>query len=109
MQDLMDEAGGLLRHEPIDRRVRASLEGRTIADSSRAILVWEPRRISPFYAVPDEDLAAELSPAPATDDHTPGLLHPGIPFSVHSAEGQALTIAGRAGAGNTHADDDHDG
>jgi uncharacterized protein (DUF427 family) len=109
MQDLMDEAGGLLRHEPVDRRVRASLDGRTIADSTRAILVWEPRRISPFYAVPDDDLAADLAPAPASDAHAPGLLHPGIPFSVHSADGEPLTVAGRVGAGYRLADDDLDG
>ena len=99
MQDLMAEARGLLRHEHVDRRVRASLEGRTIADSSRALIVWEPRRICPSYAVPDEDVLADLAPAPATDGHTPGLLHPGIPFGVHSAEGEALTVAGRVGAG----------
>jgi uncharacterized protein (DUF427 family) len=99
MQDLMAEARGLLRHEHVDRRVRASLEGRTIADSSRALIVWEPRRICPSYAVPDEDVLADLAPAPATDAHTPGLLHPGIPFGVHSAEGEALTVAGRVGAG----------
>src|SRR5512145_2984116 len=99
MQDLMAEARGLLRHEHVERRVRAGLEGRTIADSSRALIVWEPRRICPSYAVPDEDLLADLAPAPAADGHAPGLLHPGIPFSVHSAEGEALTVAGRVGAG----------
>jgi uncharacterized protein (DUF427 family) len=99
MQDLMNEARGLLRHEHVDRRVRANLEGRTIADSSRALIVWEPRRICPAYAVPEEDLLADLGPAPAADEHVPGLLHPGIPFAVHSAEGVALTVAGRVGAG----------
>jgi uncharacterized protein (DUF427 family) len=99
MQDLMDEARGLLRHEPVERRVRASLEGRPVADSTRALIVWEPRRICPSYAVPVEDLLAELAPAPQADERTPGLLHPGIPFSVHSAEGEAVTVAGRVGAG----------
>jgi uncharacterized protein (DUF427 family) len=99
MQDLMAEARGLLRHEPVERRVRASLEGRPIADSTRALIVWEPRRICPSYAVPNDDLLAELAPAPASDGDAPGLLHPGIPFSVHSAEGEALTVAGRVGAG----------
>ena len=106
MQDLMSEARGLLRHEPVERRVRASLEGRPVADSTRAMLVWEPRRICPVYAVPAEDLLAELEPAPASDGYTPGLLHPGIPFGVHSAEGEAVTVAGRVGAGFRLADDD---
>ncbi len=106
MQDLIAEARGLLRHEPVERRVRASLEGRPIADSARAIIVWEPRRICPSYAVPEEDLLAELAPAPATDGYTPGLLHPGIPFSVHSAEGDPVTVGGRVGAGYRLADGD---
>jgi uncharacterized protein (DUF427 family) len=109
MQDLMAAARGLLRHQPIERRVRASLEGRPVADSNRALLVWEPRRICPAYAVPAEDLLAAPAPAPAADDDVPGLLHPGIPFGVHSAEGEALTVAGRAGAGFRLADDDLDG
>ena len=109
MHDLMSEARGLLRHEPVQRRVRASLEGRPVADSTRAMLVWEPRRICPVYAVPAEDLLAELETAPASDGYTPGLLHPGIPFSVHSAEGEAVTVAGRVGAGFRLADDDLDG
>jgi uncharacterized protein (DUF427 family) len=109
MHDLMAEALGLLRHEPIERRVRASLEGRPVADSTRAMLVWEPRRICPFYAVPAEDLLVELAPAPATDGYAPGLLHPGIPFSVHSADGEAVAVAGREGAGFRLADDDLDG
>lgn len=109
MQDLMAAARGRLRHEPVERRVRASLEGQTVADSTRAILVWEPRRICPAYAVPAEDLLAEPAPAPATNGNAPGVLHPGIPFSVHSAEGEAVSVAGRVGAGYRLADDDLDG
>jgi uncharacterized protein (DUF427 family) len=109
MHDLMAEARGLLRHEPVERRVRASLEGRPVADTTRAMLVWEPRRICPIYAVPAEDLLADLAPAPPSDAHAPGLLHPGIPFAVHTAEGDPVTVAGRVGAGYRLADDDLDG
>ena len=109
MHNLMMEARGLLRYEPVERRVRASLEGRPVADSTRALIVWEPRRICPTYAVPAEDLLAELGPAPAPDAYVPGLLHPGIPFSAHSADGEALSVAGREGAGFRVADDDLDG
>ena len=43
MQDLISEARDLLRHEPIERRVRAKLGADTIVDSTRAMLLWEPR------------------------------------------------------------------
>jgi uncharacterized protein (DUF427 family) len=61
-------------------------------DSSRAVLVWEPRRISPAFAVPPADIAAELvaaDPVPASDRP---ILHPGIPFAVHSTAGQPYSL-----------------
>src|SRR3954469_8237448 len=58
---LMRELDGL-RHEPIDKRIRAELGGRTVVDSTRALLVWEPRRVVPVYGVPVEHVDAELLP-----------------------------------------------
>jgi uncharacterized protein (DUF427 family) len=109
IQDLMNRARGELRHEPVERRVRAHLGGEPVADSTRAMLVWEPRRICPTYAVPIEDIAGGLSRAPSTNGDVPGLLHPGIPFSVHTAAGEPVSLAGREGAGFRIADDDLDG
>lgn len=42
--------------------MRAFLDGAPVVDSARAVLVWEPGRIVPGYAVPEEDVAAELLP-----------------------------------------------
>ncbi len=106
MQDLLAEARGRLRHEPIERRVRANLGAEAIVDSTRAILIWEPRRVCPSYAVPVEDIRAELRPAAPTNGHVAGVLHPGIPFSVHTAAGEPVTIDDRVGAGFRLADDD---
>jgi uncharacterized protein (DUF427 family) len=106
MQDLISEARGLLRHQPIERRVRAELGGDTIVDSTRAILLWEPRRVCPSYAVPVEDIEGELAEAPATNGHVDGILHPRIPFAVHTAEGEPVTVGDRAGAGFRLADQD---
>jgi uncharacterized protein (DUF427 family) len=106
MQDLISEARGLLRHEPIERRVRAKLGADTIVDSTRAMLLWEPRRVCPSYAVPAEDIAGELATAPATNGHVDGVLHPRIPFAVHTAEGEPVTVADRVGAGFRLADED---
>src|SRR5215210_8864726 len=95
---------GALRHEPTDKRIRAEAGGGTVIDSSRALLVWEPRRVVPEYAVPFEDVAGEIAPAgpaaaaPGADDvPAPQLAgrrvyDPSIPFAVHTAEGEAVTI-----------------
>jgi uncharacterized protein (DUF427 family) len=106
MQDLLAQARGRLRHEPLERRVRASLGGEVAVDSARALLVWEPRRVVPTYAVPVEDVLAELTPSEASDAAVDGVLHPGIPFGVHSAPGEPVSIGGRAGAGFRLADPD---
>jgi uncharacterized protein (DUF427 family) len=106
MQDLLARARSELRHEPIERRVRASVGADTIVDSTRAILVWEPRRVVPSYAVPVDDILAKLSSAPPDLAEVAGVLHPGIPFGVHTAAGQPVTIDDREGAGFRLADDD---
>jgi uncharacterized protein (DUF427 family) len=95
-----------LRHEPIDKRIRATLGGATVIDTTRALLVWEPRRVVPTYAVPEADLDAEVvaGEAGATGDGMgvgaiamPQLgdrpvLDPSIPFSVRSTEGEPLLV-----------------
>lgn len=106
MQDLLTRAHDELRHEPIEQRVRASLGAETILDSARAILVWEPRRVVPSFAVPVEDIRSELAMAPAINGEAPAVLHPGIPFSVHTAAGEPVSIADRVGAGFRLADED---
>ena len=83
-------------HEPSGKRVRVEHRGRLVADTYRALLVWEPRRVVPSYAVPAEDLHAELMPAADTpgipDPAGFAVLHPGIPFAVHTAPGDSLTV-----------------
>lgn len=106
MQDFMSEARGRLRHEPIERRVRARAGGREIVDSTRAILLWEPRRICPAYAVPASDIQAELAAAPAGNGEVPEVLHPGIPFHVHTAAGEPVSVDGIEGAGFRLDDED---
>ena len=96
MRNVMRQRLADLRYEPTEKRVRALLGDRAVVDSTRALLIWEPRRVVPSYAVPVDDIDAELAPAPAiaTTDG-PLILHPGIPFSRHSTEGEPLTL--RAG------------
>ena len=86
-----------LRAEPTEKRVRALIAGRAVVDSTRAMLVWEPRRVVPSYAVPVDEVRAELVPADLQRSPEPPILHPGIPFAVHSAGGAAygLRVDGR--------------
>jgi uncharacterized protein (DUF427 family) len=93
-----------LRHEPTAKRVRAVLDGATVVDTSRAVLVWEPRRVVASWAVPEEDLAAALGTATRPDlaDKDTGhplpdltslpVLDPSIPFVLHSTEGTSLDV-----------------
>jgi uncharacterized protein (DUF427 family) len=50
-----------LRYAATPKRLRARLEGRTVLDTRDALLVYEPRRIVPWYAVPPGDLRLELT------------------------------------------------
>jgi uncharacterized protein (DUF427 family) len=114
-----------LRHEPTAKRIRADLDGRTVVDSARAMLVWEPRRVVAEWAVPHEDIDAKISeagPAAAPDADSgyalPELserpvLDPSMPFAVHTAAGRPVDLAvdGRvlSGAGFRLEDRDLDG
>jgi uncharacterized protein (DUF427 family) len=84
-----------LRHEPTGKRIRATFGDQVVVDSTRAMLVWEPRRIVPAYAVPLADVAGELQPSQATAGPAdePPVLHPGIPFAAHTADGEAVDLA----------------
>jgi uncharacterized protein (DUF427 family) len=62
--------------------------------------------VVPSYAVPLQDIRAELAMAPETNGPVAGVLHPGIPFGVHTAAGEPVSIADRVGAGFRLADED---
>jgi uncharacterized protein (DUF427 family) len=95
-----------LRIEPSGKRIRADLAGRTVVDTTRALLVWEPRRVVASWAVPVSDLHAALSSA-RSDDGTVAeevghdlpsisarpVLDPSIPFAMHTAPGSTVDLA----------------
>ena len=105
-----------LRYEPSAKRIRAALGDRIVVDSTRAMFVWEPRRVVSSWAVPIEDVVGELvavsslAEEPADDvgyampafSRRP-VLDPSIAFAVHTAAGEVVDLrAGgqvRAGAG----------
>jgi uncharacterized protein (DUF427 family) len=106
MRDLVGGAIEQLRYEPTAKRVRAEAGGADVALTERALLVWEPRRVVPAYAVPVEDLSAGLTdpPGPATADAPAGtgfaipdvttlrVLDPRVPFAAHSTPGEPVGV-----------------
>ncbi|SDB80791.1 Uncharacterized conserved protein, DUF427 family [Raineyella antarctica] len=110
MKDLQDSALGDLRLHPTHKWIRAATHGDlVVVDSRRALLVWEPRRIVPCYAVPEPDVIGELVPSdgagsvsrrvalPRDPDMPHGVLTPDDPFVRHSTPGTSLTIRTEAG------------
>jgi uncharacterized protein (DUF427 family) len=53
------------RHEPIAKRIRATMGDATVVDTTAALLVWEPKRVVPSYAIPDADIAGEIAAGPS--------------------------------------------
>lgn len=101
-----------LRYEPTTKHIRALLDTDVVLDSRRAVIVWEPRRVVPCYAVPADGVVGVLSPAAPgpTGTDAPPVLHPGIPFSRHSTPGTAfdVTAGGRTAEAAAFGFDDPD-
>lgn len=90
-----------LRFQPVLKRVRVLAADTVVADTTDAVLVWEPRRVVPSYAVPVGDLRRDLV-QPTTDARAPmrpvtmggpvQVLDPRTGFGAHTAEGEALSV-----------------
>jgi uncharacterized protein (DUF427 family) len=111
-QQVLADATGTLRFEPLGKRVRAALAGGVVVDTTGSVAVWEPRRFLCQYAVPEADVRAELSPArdDGPDAPTDGLLGPDVPFTAHTTPGTSLdlTASGVVRAGAAFRPDDPD-
>ena len=97
-----------LRYEPTAKRIRALLGGAVVVDTLRAYLIWEPRRITPIYAVPSEDLLADLAAPgqPQADVQefglrlmgaAPPVLDPGTGFGRHTSAGEEFDVVTATG------------
>jgi uncharacterized protein (DUF427 family) len=105
MTDYIHATLGELRFQPTEKRVRAVRGAHTFVDSSRARLVWEPRRVVPSYAVPEDDIDATIRVDDAGDaeEHPvrlgeggPPVLDPRTSFAVHSSAGEPVTLSAGA-------------
>jgi uncharacterized protein (DUF427 family) len=84
-----------LRYAVTPKRVRAILNGRTVLDTRDALLVYEPRRVVPWYAVPPGDLRLELidhDPTPVPEPLAPVL--PPRHNDWHTVPGRSLHVDG---------------
>jgi uncharacterized protein (DUF427 family) len=94
-----------LRFQRVVKRLTIRLGGQVVARTDRAVLVMEPMRVVPSYAVPVADLLVPLEPGttgPPPEyrpvgfgEGGPPLLDPSVPFGVHSSEGESVRL--RAG------------
>jgi uncharacterized protein (DUF427 family) len=89
-----------LRIHPTAKRIRAFVDGESVVDSTRTLIVWEPRRIVPSYAVPVADVGVELVPTAgaSADEHVvsigdgPPVLDPSTGFAAHTVAGQSFDV-----------------
>jgi uncharacterized protein (DUF427 family) len=93
MRDLLGGALQSLRYEPTDKRLRIYVGEEPVADTVDGLLVWEPRRVVPTYAVPERDVSARLESAGRVDDLADlPILVPTNPFTAHSCPGEMLDV-----------------
>jgi uncharacterized protein (DUF427 family) len=101
MRSLLMGAIAELRVHPVAKLIRATSDGDLVVSSTHALLVWEPRRVLPSYAVPVTDVKGQLVPATVAPDLErpvqlweggPPVFAPGTPFSAHACPGETLTI-----------------
>jgi uncharacterized protein (DUF427 family) len=92
-----------LRYEHTAKRVRALVGGNAVVDTLDALLIWEPKRITPVFAVPEAQLQAELAPPAGQGGDVPEYgvrisldgppsLDPRTGFGRHTAPGVELDV-----------------
>lgn len=85
-----------LTFEPVPTRLRAYVGDEVALDSLRGVLVWEPRRIVPVYAVPVGDVRGRVTPVdpqPTAPDVAglPDFLGPDT-FEPHTTPGTVVDL-----------------
>jgi uncharacterized protein (DUF427 family) len=105
VRDILMGSLGQLRYEPVDKRIRGLIGDQVVIDTDHALLVWEPKRVVPSYAVPVQELEDTTSPlreAAAEEPASAGVAvphlgdrpvyDPSVPFAVHSTAGASLDL-----------------
>lgn len=89
-----------LRSAPTAKRLRASRNGHVVVETTDALLVWEPRRVVPEYAVPTDAFTADLHDLPRRElpDGLPPVLGPQH-FELHTCAGTPVALQDADGGG----------
>ncbi len=103
VSELFMQSLGALRIEPTAKRIRAVLDGQTVVDSQDALLVWEPKRVVPTYAVPERDIDASVRSVAPVDTNGRDFARvpvwdPRVPFDVRLTPGHPVLLE-RSGSG----------
>jgi uncharacterized protein (DUF427 family) len=96
MTDALAELREKLRYQPVNQRVRVLLGNTLVAETTEAVLVWEPRCVVPAYAVPASSIVTPMqeSPYEPVDPSTvPPVIIPEMRGVVHLAPGSTVTLA----------------
>ena len=90
MRELLATKLDTLRYEPTAKRLRVSVGSHLVADTEAGLLVWEPKRLVPAYAVAEQDISVKLSSTGhhSPDPGTPPILDPRNPFVQHTTPGE---------------------
>jgi uncharacterized protein (DUF427 family) len=96
MKRHLGSAVSQLRFEPVPTRLRAHLGDEPVLDTQRGVLVWEPRRLVPVYAVPVADVRGDVVPADPQPDppdlaSLPPMLGP-TDFWIHTTPGRVADV-----------------
>ncbi|WP_148044928.1 DUF427 domain-containing protein [Nocardioides marmorisolisilvae] len=82
-----------LRFEPVRQQVRASYGGQMVAETTEAVLVWEPHSKIPAYAVPVRAIRVPMTTAPyRAPAHLPELIGYADRGRVHGTDGRTVTL-----------------
>ena len=105
VRDVLMGSLGQLRYEPVEKRIRALIDDQVVIDTDQALLVWEPKRVVPSYAIPCQALEgvmtlsheAPAEQSPSADVAVPQLgdrpvYDPSVPFVLHTTDGDALDL-----------------
>jgi len=97
MKHFLGKAVPELAFEPVPVRLRAYVGDVAALDSLRGVLIWEPRRIVPVYAVPVSDIRGTITPvdpqpAPPEEADLPRFLGPDS-FEPHTTPGTVVDLA----------------
>jgi uncharacterized protein (DUF427 family) len=102
LQERMAGLLGELRVAATPWRIRALRGDAVVVDSRDAVVVWEPKRVTPVYAVPEADVRGRIEPLGPPRPLEPSearrpVLDPRVPFEAHTAPGEVLAIHAAGG------------